>query len=69
VGGAHGRDRLDAVELVREGLDAGSAQRLELAPAVGQDVGVAVPRAGIGPVGIGPVGIGPLTHGPSPRGG
>ena len=38
VGRPHRGDRLDAVVLVRERLDAGRAQRLELAATVGENV-------------------------------
>ena len=53
VRGPHRRDRLNAVELVRERLDARSAQGLQLAPAVGEDVGGGAVRL--------------LTHGRSPH--
>jgi hypothetical protein len=33
---ADGRDRLHSLELVRERIDAGTAQRFELAPARGE---------------------------------
>ena len=40
------RDRDDAGELVRERVDAGGAQLLELAPPGGEDLGLAPPRRG-----------------------
>jgi hypothetical protein len=56
VGGADRRDGLDPAELMRERLDPGCAQRLELAPTVGEDVREPVP----------PIPVGLFTHGPSP---